>query len=167
MRNNKGITLIALSITIIVIIILSAITINYVTNAIKKSQLENLKTNMLLIKAKAKEAVEQANFKSGPENQYKNDDGSLKEEIASELKGTLENSVPDYVTLEEGQYLYSVNSELDEMGLKNINIDESKNEKFLVRYDIPKAKVEIYNTVGYKDNGQTKHSLTELEGIDY
>lgn len=167
MKNNKGITLIALAITIIVVLILSAITINYGTNAIKKSQLENLKTNMLLIKAKAKEAVEQANFKAGAENQYKDDSNNLKAEVAAELKGEAETSAPSYVTLEEGQYLYNVNSELENMGLKNVNIDSSKNEKFLVRYDIPKAKVEVYNTVGYKDNGQTKYSLTEIEGIQY
>ena len=34
-------------------------------NAIKNSKLENLKTNMLLIEAKARECVEEANFRMG------------------------------------------------------------------------------------------------------
>lgn len=87
LKNNKGITLIALSITIIVLLILASITIYSGTESIKKAQLENLKTNMLLIKAKAKEYVEQASFKNGV------DDTKIKEEVKSELKGT---KIEDY-----------------------------------------------------------------------
>ena len=54
-KNNKGITLIALTITIIILLILASITIYSGKESIKKAQLESLKTNMLLIKAKAKE----------------------------------------------------------------------------------------------------------------
>ena len=61
-KNNKGITLIALTITIIILLILASITIYSGKESIKKAQLESLKTNMLLIKAKAKEYVEQASF---------------------------------------------------------------------------------------------------------
>lgn len=168
MKNQKGITLIALAITIVVVIILSSIIINIGRNSIKKSQLESLKTNMLLIKAKAKEYVEQANFKSGPQNSYKDDGGNLKAEVSAELKGTSADANNySYITLEEGQYLYDVNSELENMGLKNISIDTTKSEKFLVRYDIPNAKVEVYNTVGYDDNGNKKYSLTDIEKIEY
>ena len=63
-KNNKGITLIALTITIIILLILASITIYSGKESIKKAQLESLKTNMLLIKAKAKEYVEQASFKN-------------------------------------------------------------------------------------------------------
>lgn len=167
MKSNKGITLVALAITIVVVLILASITINYGTKAIKKSQLENMKTNMLLIKAKAKEYVEQANFKAGVNNEYKDENGNLKEVVASELKGTLENDTFSYITLDDGQYLYNVNSELENMGLKNVNIDNGKNEKYLVRYDVKNATVEIYNTIGYNDNGTTKNSLTQLEQIEY
>ncbi|MBR3255965.1 MAG: hypothetical protein IKF97_07160 [Clostridia bacterium] len=167
MKSNKGITLVALVITIVVVLILASITINYGTKAIKKSQLENMKTNMLLIKAKAKEYVEQANFKAGVNNEYKDENGNLKEVVASELKGTLENDTFSYITLDDGQYLYNVNSELENMGLKNVNIDNGKNEKYLVRYDVKNATVEIYNTIGYNDNGTTKNSLTQLEQIEY
>ena len=50
-KNNKGITLIALTITIIILLILASITIYSGKESIKKAQLESLKTNMLLIKA--------------------------------------------------------------------------------------------------------------------
>ena len=54
-KNEKGVTLVALIITIIVMIILASITIAASSNLNKESQVKNLKTNMLLIQAKAEE----------------------------------------------------------------------------------------------------------------
>lgn len=80
-KNNKGITLTALTITIIVLLILASITIYSGIESIQKAELESLKTNMLLIKAKAKEYVEQASFKNGVNN-------NNLDEAKKELKGT-------------------------------------------------------------------------------
>ena len=159
MKNNKGITLISLVVTIVVVLILASITFNYGKESIKNAQLENLKTNMLLIKAKAKEYVEQANFKAGTSNVYNNDEGQLKTEIAQELVGTPETNTYNYISLGEGQYLYNVTSKLSEIGLKDVTL--SDDEKYLVRYDVKNATVEVYNTKGY--NG--KYALTEIENI--
>ena len=166
MKDNKGITLIALSITIVVIIIIASISINYGKKSIEVSKLETLKTNMLLIKAKAKEYVEQADFKAGVNNEYKDGD-NLKAEVASELKGTPDTESYSFVTLEEGQYLYNITPELENIGLQNIKVDETKSEKYLVVYDLKNTKVEVYNTIGFNDNGTTKYSLSDLEKIDY
>lgn len=166
MKDNKGITLIALSITIVVIIIIASISINYGKKSIEVSKLETLKTNMLLIKAKAKEYVEQADFKAGVNNEYKDGD-NLKAEVASELKGTPDTESYSFVTLEEGQYLYNITPELENIGLQNIKVDETKSEKYLVVYDLKNTKVEVYNTIGFNDNGTTKYSLSDLEEIDY
>lgn len=53
-REQKGVTLIVLVVTIIVLLILAAITMYGGTDMIDKSRLEGLKTNMLLIQTKAK-----------------------------------------------------------------------------------------------------------------
>lgn len=53
MRKDKGITLIALVITIIVIFILAGITIHEGSKIIQESELQTIKTEMLLIKGKA------------------------------------------------------------------------------------------------------------------
>ena len=74
MKNNKGITLIALTITIVVLLILASITVFYGKDNIDKANLENLKTNMLLIDAKAKEYCEEANFKIGTNPDPSQDD---------------------------------------------------------------------------------------------
>ena len=79
-KKEEGVTLVALSITIIVIIILAGIAINGSTNMIKKAKLEELKTNMLLIQAKAREYVEDATFKMGI-----NPDESKKNEVRNEV----------------------------------------------------------------------------------
>ena len=64
-NRTNGVTLISLSITIVILLILAGIALYSGSDTIKKAQLEELKTNMLLIQAKAREYVEDANFKMG------------------------------------------------------------------------------------------------------
>ena len=160
-KNNKGITLIALTITIIILLILASITIYSGKESIKKAQLESLKTNMLLIKAKAKEYVEQASFKNGVNK------SEISEEAKNELKGKDANA-SDYskqnITINGGEILYKLTSDnLKEMGLKDVKL--GSNEEYLVKYNIKDVTVEVYNTSGYENNGTTVYSLSELEKI--
>ena len=160
-KNNKGITLIALTITIIILLILASITIYSGKESIKKAQLESLKTNMLLIKAKAKEYVEQASFKNGVNK------SEISEEAKNELKGK-ESNASDYskqnITINGGEILYKLTSDnLKEMGLKDVKL--GSNEEYLVKYNIKDVTVEVYNTSGYENNGTTVYSLSELEKI--
>lgn len=161
LKNNKGITLIALTITIIILLILASITIYSGKESIKKAQLESLKTNMLLIKAKAKEYVEQASFKNGVNK------SEISEEAKNELKGK-EANASDYskqnITINGGEILYKLTSDnLKEMGLKDVKL--GSNEEYLVKYNIKDVTVEVYNTSGYENNGTTVYSLSELEKI--
>ena len=160
-NNAKGITLIALTITIIILLILASITIYSGKESIKKAQLESLKTNMLLIKAKAKEYVEQASFKNGVNK------SEISEEAKNELKGK-EANASDYskqnITINGGEILYKLTSDnLKEMGLKDVKL--GSNEEYLVKYNIKDVTVEVYNTSGYENNGSTVYSLSELEKI--
>lgn len=160
-KNNKGITLIALTITIIILLILASITIYSGKESINKAELESLKTNMLLIKAKAKEYVEQASFKNGVNK------SEISEEAKNELKGE-EANASDYskqnITINGGEILYKLTSDnLKEMGLKDVKL--GSNEEYLVKYNIKDVTVEVYNTSGYENNGTTVYSLAELEKI--
>ena len=66
MRENiKGVTLIALVIAIMLLILLAGVSLYNGNETIQKAKLEGLKTNMLLIQAKAREYVEEVNFKIG------------------------------------------------------------------------------------------------------
>ena len=65
MKDNRGITIVALIITIIILIIILGVSLGTGNDVITKSKLENLKTNMLLIEVKAKEYIENASFDLG------------------------------------------------------------------------------------------------------
>ena len=54
MKNQNGITMIALTIMIILLIILASVSVTGGTKVIKEAQLESIETEMLTLKAKAK-----------------------------------------------------------------------------------------------------------------
>ena len=180
-KENKGITLIILVITIIVLLILAGVTINAGTESIKKAKLETLRTNMLLIKAKSKEICEEANFKAGI---IKDDDtAEAKAEKIGKGLNFIKNSkeeggkglstAADLSTVNatlgddtEGKYA----AELTIQNLKDLGLDEVANTQnsgtFIVLFDIKNNTVEVYNTNGFEENNMKKYSLTEIEGIE-
>ena len=76
--NENGVTLIALIVTIIVLLIIAGISIYTGTKTIKEAKLEELKTNMLLIEAKARGLVEETNFQLGPDQQNNDKLGEIR-----------------------------------------------------------------------------------------
>ena len=158
--KEKGITLIALTVMITILLIIAGITIYGGKGTIEKAELEELKTNMLLIEAKAKEYVENANFKLG---MIESEKESKLETAKAELKGDIIPK-PDYVQTEStGKYVFCCEltvEQLNEMGIPNVKSDE-KNGEYIVVYDIDKATVEVYNSDGF--NG--KYSLNEIKNI--
>ncbi|MBR0490896.1 MAG: hypothetical protein IJJ82_02480 [Clostridia bacterium] len=182
-KDNKGITLILLVVTIIVLLIIAGVTITAGTESIKKAKLETLRTNMLLIKAKGKEYCEEANFKVGIINESDTDE--VKAEKIQKGKDYLKNPGEDkkgLVNEASAEDLASVNASLGEdainkyavklstQDLKDIGLNEVANTEntgdFIIVFDIKNNTVEVYNTQGYKDNNQTKYSLTEIEAIE-
>ena len=57
-NEQRGITLIALVITVILLLIIGGISITKGSDLVEKSKVETIETNMLTIKAKAKEYAE-------------------------------------------------------------------------------------------------------------
>ena len=159
-KNEKGITLVALAITIIVLLIIAGIGYNYGKEAIQKAQLEELRTNMLLIEAKAKGVVEEANFKMGisPDDARKSE---VRQEVyvdttklqpASEISAPLEIPVSEcYVVTQETMSLW---------GLEDIELEDD--EYYLIKFDDVNATVEVYNTLGYDG----KYSLTDIDNLE-
>lgn len=159
-NKENGITLVALVVTVIVLLIIAGIGINTGMSSLEKVKLEELRTNMLLIEAKAREYLEEANFKIGKET-----DTTKIQEIKNEIYVTnnkLEKADntnvpnnPGSINLEK---CYIVTQEtMNLWGLKEIKIDN--NERYLVEFKENEMEVEIYNTKGY--NG--KYSLSEIE----
>ena len=170
--DEKGVTLIILVIMIIVMLIIAGITVYSGSDVIKKANLENLKTNLLLIEAKTKEYVEEVSFKMGvnPDDAKKN---NVREEVYQD-KGKLVdllNASDEVISAAEtagvninGICYYVSREELDNLGLNQV--PEGDGDYYIVEFDETNLTVEIYNTKGYNDKGNTKYSLTDIDNIE-
>ena len=112
MKKNKGITMVALVITIVLLLILAGISIGTGGNIIKRTELENLKTGMLLIEVKGKEYVENANFNLGTGFEKLKDETEKSKRIdaaKSKLKGkeiTDASQLPETFEITTDQFNY-------------------------------------------------------------
>lgn len=173
-KNEKGITVVALMITIILLLILAGITIYTGKDSIQKANLEGLKTNMLLIQTKAREYVENASFDLGIDPQNATDEmkTKAKNELSGEDKGTLvtsDDSIVDALLnigikqedIDNEKVFKLTTENLEKMGIHDVTSD-SEDGWYVVVYNIDDTTAEIYHTIGY----QGKHSLTEIEQIE-
>ncbi len=176
MRENKGVTMLVLVITIIILLIIAGISLSTGGTVIKRSKLENLKTNMLLIKVKAKQYVENANFKLGT-NPTEEQKVARIEEAKKEFVGEqiLDNSIfqgninKTQKEIEQDStnyiYYYKLSTQnLVDMGLSNVNSDD-KNGWYIVRYNIINMEIEIYNTKGFENEDNTYYSLSQIQDL--
>ncbi len=163
MRGIRGITLIALVITIIVLLILAGISLYSGRDTLEKAKLQELKTNMLLIQAKAREYVEEVNFRMGigTEEEKNNNKITARKEIYEEtekLKALTKEEIKEQFEIEVNDTGYQLTQETKEKwGLDKI---EKEGQYFLI-FDEIHEKVEVYYTQGY--NG--KYSLTDIDQI--
>ena len=164
-KENKGITLISLIVTIIVLMIIAGITVYNGKDTIKQAKLEGLRTNMLLIQAKAKEYVEEVNFEMGPAKDKKQEAIQAiyieKVGLVKADDSTLNISVPQGSGIDLSTCYCVTQNALNNMGLNRIELDEG--DYYLIQFNEEEAKVvDIYNTLGYKG----VYSLSGLEQIE-
>lgn len=164
-KNSKGITLIVLVITIVILMIIAGITVNSGKESIQQAKLESLRTNMLLISAKAKECVEEATFKKGLDNNT-----TAKEEVYAnnflikETDTSLINKVGAtgecyrVTTSQDNQE----NNTLKLWGLEKIESEMSEGEYYLIQFNEDENTAEVYNTMGFDG----KYSLTDIENLE-
>lgn len=162
-KNNNGVTLVALTITIIVLLILAGIGVYNGGETIKKAQLESLKTNMLLIQAKTKACCEEASFKLGTEENVSEE--KINNAKAS-LKGTeITNSEQIQIDSSKKEYAYKLTTDtLKDMGINGVDSNE-KEGYYLVKYNLTDVTVEVYNTKGFTKDGKTYYSLSDLQKL--
>ena len=154
--NNRGITLMTLVITIIIMIILAGVTITGTYSLIKKSQLENLKTDMLLIQAKTKTALEEYNISKDETKLI----GTKLEEADTEKVSKLNKAG---ITDISNWYFLS-QDDLNNMNLSDIRAKDG--EYYFVKYDKENLVVDILYTEGFVENGITKFTLTQLQNME-
>lgn len=178
MKKNKGITMISLVITIMLLLILAGISIKAGGNIINKSDLENMKTDMLLVKVKGKEYVENANFNLGTSFEKLTDESEKSKRIdmaKSKLKGTEIQNTSDLDSklgitserFEQEKTNLSFYYKLSVSDLEEIGITETKLKgEYIINYNVKEMIVEIYNTQGFENGGKTYYSLSELENLE-
>ena len=162
MKNEKGVAIPTLIIIIAIIIVVAIVGIKYGMKMIDENQLQDLRTDMLLIQADTKKSLEEVSFQTVNLDKNKEEDLAKINEVKQEnLKGIpvqgteIEKSIPEGITIDENYYY------LDENVLKDMGVKESDSEKYgnyIVKYDFENIKVEVINTKGYE--GQ--YTLTDL-----
>lgn len=173
LNEEKGITLAVLIITVIIMIILAMVTAKFGNDAIDKAKLEDIKTDMLSIKTKAKIIVEQYNFKDRTDLVGVLLDSDATQEgiqlgtytISNELKAIFEEKNEDESPKMDISklYIWTVEDLVSE-GLNTIKADE--NNFYIVYYNMEDPNnCEIYYSGGYNAVDCRKYSLTELENI--
>lgn len=174
MKNNKGITMIVLVLTIIILLILASISIGTWNNVVEQSKLENIKTNMLLIEVKAKEAAKDSNFNLGTSYESLTDENQRIERLQQaklQLKGEIIENVNELnIGVLKGEDELEIfcrlsTEDITNMGITNV-ISDDRNGYYIVKYDIRNIGVEIYNTKGFKLENRTYYSLTDLQSLD-
>lgn len=167
MKENKGVTLVALIVTIIIMIILASVTIYSSKNLINEAKIEEVKTNMLLIEAKAREYVEEVNFKMGPQKDATKKAEAIQEIYITKVGLVAANDASLAIELPADSGIdlstcYAVTEiALNNMGLNKIELEEG--EYYLIKFNEEEATVEeIYTTIDYEGN----YSLTQFELIE-
>ena len=146
-QKNRGITIVALVITIIIMLILVGVSITIGTNVINKSQQEDIKTNMLSIQGKA--------MTIGEKNSFDPDNNSL---VGTRItdKSTLSNGLQNELNSSDAYYQWS-SDDLNNQGLGTIKTSSS--EFYIVDYN----NNEVFYSLGVNVNGTTYYSLSDLK----
>lgn len=156
-KDTKGITLIALVITIIVLALITGVSLNIGSQLFSNVNLKTLDTNMLLIQAKVKVISEKNQF---------DENTPLKGTKVADITGDVDiDKLKDEGIINESDssyqsyYLWNQNI-LDEEGLDSIKL--KSNEKYIVNYETE----EIIYFPGYEHtDGKTYYRLSDLTAI--
>lgn len=150
--DNKGITIVALVITIIVMLILATVTVEIGTGEIKRAKIEDLKTTMLLIKGRAQIVADKESFGESYDNT-----GMVK--LAEATSYDVSNLQAEFNKLGDTSSLYIW--EQTAMDNNNIDVEITNTDFFVIDY----LTGEVYYSLGYTYEGTTYYSLSEMQNI--
>lgn len=162
--------IISLIIAIIVIIVIGASTTTLLKKMGEKASIQDLRTDLLLIQAKAKTYTETVNVETANLSTEKAEDNTKIAEVKDQkLKGTpLENCEESIKKAAEQagiddttDYYYLSQEDLDNMG---ISIKVKKDTYYLVKYNF--KDTEVVYTKGYEYGDKIYYKLSEMKKIE-
>lgn len=148
LKNKNGITIVALVITVILMLILVGVTIEIGTKSIDESEKQDIITNMISIKTKAKIVKDKYNFKD-----IENLVGTTLLDNANYNAGAIESILAE----EKSDYYIWTQNDLDSQELSSIKVDND--EFYIIYYGNENNGIEVYYSKGIDG----KYSLTELQ----
>ena len=166
LKNNKGITLTALVITIIILGIIATIVIRTSSPVIQEAKIEDVKTTLLLIQAKWKVEKEKAKFDPTTSmfpdqvvQQSNIDDGThLAEEKGQLVSSYKVTTVDEKWNVDTSITYYKLSQEcLNAMGLE----DADASKGYIVNY----SNNDIILESGFKYDETTYYKLSDLENL--
>lgn len=179
-KNNSGITLMILVVTIIVLIIIASITVYEGKELISKSKVQTLETNMLTIQAKAKAYAEEIDAKIWTKSGSASDvdeNGNTPKDIARNSEFIAEKiGFTGPINITNSDILEQVSQEITNNyvayevtgnALINMGLKDIKDEKYVVIYSKDNYKLMdvIYsNGVKYKTS-ELHFTLSNLQSV--
>ena len=167
MGAKKVINLI-IALVIIIVIIIGITTI--IKKATDETNLQDLRTNMLLIQGKAKTYTENVSVETVNLDKEKEEDNTKIEEVKGQkLKGTALENCEETIKNEAKKagiedtkdYYYLTQEDLNSMG---ISIEVEYDEYYLVKYNF--EDTEVVYTKGYEYKDKIYYKLSELRNIE-
>ena len=147
MKDEKGVALPTLLFIILLIIIVAVFAIKYVKEMLNETEIQDLRTDMLVVQAEAKKDLEKVCFQTANLDENKEEDKKKIAQAKQEnLKGILvkgsdiEKNVPQEIEIDDNCY-YLNNEDLKDIGIQNYSID--KYGYIIVKYDFKNTMVEV------------------------
>ena len=160
-KETKGITLVALVLTVMLVILVAGISFQEGGNVIKQTELEGLRTNMLLMQAKSKEYVEKAIFNMGIDPDDTKKEEARNKIYVDEAKLEKAEKIPSKFNIGDNEICYWITEEaLNSWGLNEVKLSED--ERYLIKFDETNETAEVYATKGFDG----KYSLTDINQIE-
>ena len=158
-KNENGITLILLVITVVVLAILATVTVQQFGDILDQVNKETVSTNLLLVQAKAKVINEKASFNK--------DDSLLRGQKLSEVTGNTEiDNLKNKGVISETEENYNSYYVWDKSVVDELEIGLEKMESsdfFIVNY----ATEEVIYPKGYKHtDGNTYYKLSQISELE-
>ena len=171
LKEEKGITLIALVITVIILFIIGGVSIMQGTDLVRTAKAETIETNMLTIKAKAKEYMENVDSKNWATKQENKETKNREELQSDKYELTLIGNAEGNAWYEEGYTYYKLEKEaLEKMDLPDLY---QEGEEYIIRYPTEpitgsvdtNLKLDIIYANGIEYKGTTYYNLSKIEGV--
>ena len=159
-KNNRGVTLTILVVTIVVMLILFGITFSTATDLLKNSQKNKMKTMLYMVKSRAEILLDDFLF----DNDGKST-SDLKSSNSESLKGTdsTDGEINSVGYTKSSDCIYkSWNEEiLKKQGIDTKNL--AQGDTIIIQYNVDTGEVDVASTKGISIDGKSLHILEDFD----